>query len=159
MSVLDSFKSQLLGTYHNRFQAYSNPHDFAYITVSYWEEDGLIKSHSYHTVYGPESAYRTNSHNLSEGSGGKILMLTYTEDDPKHPCEMLFSREIIDGWWVANNQRYELIKKGQYVNTYIAFNGAEYHSRDAGFDSVSNELLWGKIQGQEFIFHKQSQSA
>ena len=50
-------------------------------------------------------------------------MLTYTEDDPKHPCEMLFSREIIDGWWVANNQRYELIKKGQYVNTYIAFNG------------------------------------
>ena len=97
MLSLDDFREQLLGTYHNRFQAYSNPHDFAFITVSYWEEDGLIKSHSYHTVYGPESAYRTNSHNLSEGSGGKILMLTYTEDDPNSVKCCLVVRSLMVG--------------------------------------------------------------
>jgi hypothetical protein len=152
-TILESFKSDLLGLYHNRFQAYSDPSNWAFICVKYYLEDFKLKSKSWHHTYGEQSAYRIFTHDLTL-SGDSVVMSNYNEIENEKSCDLIFSRS--EDWWVSNNSVCLLQNKDMYVKTFVKFNGIEYHSRDAGYSVISNEFLWGKEASDgEFIFVKQ----
>ena len=152
LRVLEDFKNDLLGLYHNRYQAYSNPSHFAFIWAKFYEEDGVLKSKSWHHTYGEASAYRIFSHTLSERNG-HVIMTNYNEIENSPTCDLTFIRR--DNWWIANGSCI-IPEKNTIVRTYIQFNGKEYHSRDGGYDLITQEYRWGKREDETpFMFVKQ----
>jgi hypothetical protein len=150
--ILKSFTDDLLGLYHNRFQAYSNPSDWAFICVKFYIEDDVLKSKSWHNVDGEQSAYRIFSHTLSV-SNESVIMTNYTKVEQHQTCNLIFNK---DGEWWKSSSDCMMQEKNMYIRTYITFNGKEYHSRDAGYDMITHQFLWGKQPSDgEFIFIKE----
>lgn len=147
MSKLIDFKEKLLGLYHNRNQAFSQPQQWAHIYVQFEESnDGNILSKSWYATESPQNPYRQSVLILKE-MDDKIVVTT--EDSN---LEFIFS----DGYWISESKSV-IHSKNMYVLTSIKFDGQNYFSRDGGYHLKNDRFLWGKdIHQGYFHFIKES---
>jgi hypothetical protein len=150
MNLLEDFKNKLLGLYHNRNQAYTNPQMWAHIFTKIEENDrGEIISKSWYAIEDENNPYKKVSLELKE-TQNKIIVTPYNIDNGYKTCDIEFS---YDGqFWIGENEKCEIIDRGIYISTSIKFDGINYFSRDAGYDLSNRNFLWGK-QKHEGMFH------
>jgi hypothetical protein len=154
MSILFEFKQKLLGTYHNRTQAFSHPQQWAHIFVNFVEtDDGNILTRSWYAVESFESPYRETLLKLSI-SNSNVIIAPINNITKVKSCDISFQN--IDGVWFGENLKCIIPEKNMYVSTSIKFDGINYYSRDSGHNLKSNRIIWGKdIHEGYFHFIKQ----
>lgn len=152
--LLNDFKEKLIGTYHNRNQAYSHPQQWAHIYVEFKETvDQKIYSKSWYAVEDPNKPYRDTLLKLKE-EGKTIIVTPLNIITNVESCDIIF--EKYGEYWIGENEKCIIPDKETYVSTSLKFDGKNYFSRDAGYDLKTNKFLWGKDKHEgHFHFIKQ----
>lgn len=147
MSKILDFKKKLLGLYHNRNQAFSQPQQWAYIYIKFEEnEDMTISSKSWYAVEGEEKSYRQSTLELKE-INDSIIVLT-------DGFEIEFN--FIDNYWIGESKLINE-SKNSYILTSVKFDGKNYFSKDGGYSLKNDRFIWGKDKHEgHFHFIKQS---
>lgn len=150
MDLIKEFKTKILGLYHNRNQAYTYPQLWAHIFIKFEEtQNGDIFSKSWYAIENEDSPYKKTILKLKENNN-KIIVTPYNADNNSKTCDIEF---LYDGqYWIGENDHCQLTDKNVYISTSIKFDGVNYFSRDAGYNSQTNDFLWGK-QKHEGMFH------
>jgi hypothetical protein len=149
MELLKDFKQKILGLYHNRIQAYTYPRDWAHIFIEFSELDkNKLFSKSWYAIESSFDPYKEVILNLYE-LDHKVLVKTYDKNNsPLFDIEF----DYVDGYWIGENDRGEIVDKNIYISTNVKFDGKNYFSRDSGHDIATGEFLWGKMKN-EGMFH------
>ena len=154
MNPIEDFKTKLLGLYNNQRQAFNHPQHWANIFVDFVENsDGDIESKSWYVYEGSDKPYKKTVFRL-ESDSDKVIANLYDGTNLSKVGELVF--EFIDNHWIGEDKNFLIPNKNIRIETIIKFDGLNYYSRDAGYQSDTNAFLWGKKEhGGMFHFIKQ----
>lgn len=134
------FLSCLLGTFDNKYQAFTNPTGFAHINISYKLTENGIEHKSWYQYQGADSPYRTNYHKVREISPTQVIMECYNSNwEHRSGCDVLFTKQ--GSYWVGKLQG-ECMVRGARLDSYIRLTNNRYECYDAGYNS-NGKLVWG----------------
>lgn len=134
------FLSCLLGTFDNKYQAFTNPTGFAHINISYKLTENGIEHKSWYQYQGADSPYRTNYHKVREISPTQVIMECYNSNwEHRSGCDVLFTKQ--GSYWVGKIQG-ECMVRGARLDSYIRLTNNRYECYDAGYNS-NGKLVWG----------------
>ena len=148
--LIQKFKSDLIGTYNNQAQAFSDPSSWANICVRFTDDSSYsINSKSWYVVDGEDSPYKNSILKLST-MNDCVIMSTSIDNDNIKFADIIF--EYKDNFWLGENLKCIIPNKNFYTSTSVKFDGINYYSRDAGYNLDTDKKIWGKSP-EEGMFH------
>tara|TARA_S200000501_G_scaffold312194_2_gene303181 strand:- start:23107 stop:23559 length:453 start_codon:yes stop_codon:yes gene_type:complete len=146
-SIFDQF---LLGHWHNRAQAQSNPSLFAQTEIIWAKEGEWYTSKNFYRVDGPHKPYRNKKHKIQVASKSYIIMQNYKLDGTRHQeCDMHFTYQN-DYWSGKLDSTRCKGEKGYRIESMINLYGEKLFSRDRGLNQ-KGEKVWGSDEIYKFV--------
>jgi hypothetical protein len=140
----------LLGHWTNRYQAQSDPTNFASVEIVWKRVDDGFESMNYKRVNGPDDPYRRKRHKIRYISDTEAVIENYHLDWTRHPkCDILFT---FDGQAWHGKLLGEGCRgyRGNRVVSEVHAYGDKLHTMDQGYDE-DNNLVWGSTQLYRFV--------
>ena len=140
----------LLGHWTNRYQAQSDPTNFASVEIIWKAIDGGFESMNFKRSRGPEDPYRKKRHKLEYISDTQVIMQNYHLDWTRHEeCDMIltFDGQAWHGKLLGEGCRGY---RGNRVVSEVHAYGDKLHTMDQGYDE-DNNLVWGSTQLYRFV--------
>ena len=142
----------LLGHWHNRQQAQSNPHCFSQCEII-WEKEGeFFVSKNFYRAEGAHNPYRHKKHKWQQTSSTTGIMENYRLDLTRHEeCDMMFT--LYDNSWHGKLDSTKCLgERGNRIISEVHLYGDKLTSKDQGFDNKGN-LVWGTPNLFHFVRH------
>ena len=146
---IDAF---LLGHWHYRSQAQSNPHIYAQTEVVWKKEDDWYFSKNFYRVDGPTSPYREGKHKFHYVTDTIGVMENYRSDGSRQEqCDMHFKfNEMSKSWHGRLDSDMCTGTRGNRIVSEIHLYGDKLQSRDQGFYE-DGTWAWGSDNLYKFL--------
>ena len=145
-----NIEDYLLGHWTNRYQAQSNPTNFASVEIVWKKVDDGYESMNYKRVNGPDDPYRRKRHKIRYISDTEAIIENYHLDWTRHEdCDIIFTfdGQAWHGKLLGNECRGY---RGNRVVSEVHAYGDKLHTMDQGYDE-DNNLVWGSTELYRFV--------